>query len=124
MVLDIAEQSNKSQQQMNELLAAMQRIPNVAGEIRAVVQPASVDNIAVRAEKIQRLTLGLRKSSKICDFKDTLESDIKEWLKKFDFVITALQRMVGINDDLTREEYIPFLRGSSSKYCPRAKSSI
>ena len=59
---------------------------------------------------MQRLTLALRKSNKIRDFKDVLESDIREWVKKFDFEIAALKRMVGINNNLTREEYIPLLR--------------
>ena len=61
----------------------------------------------VRAEKLQRLTLALRKSNKIRDFKDSSEADIKTWLKKFDFEILALKRMVGIVDDLTDAEYIP-----------------
>ena len=88
----------------------MRNIPQIGGEIRAVVQPQQPDANTVRAEKVPCLTLGLRKSNKIRDFKDTVESDIKEWVKKFDFEIAALQRMVGINDDLTRDEYIPLLR--------------
>ena len=88
----------------------MRNIPQLGGEIRAMVQPQQPDANAVRADKLQHLTLGLRKSNKIRDFKDVLESDIKEWVKKFDFEIAALKRMVGINDDLSKDEYIPLLR--------------
>ena len=110
MVLDVVEQNNVQKQQFSELLAAMRQIPQLGGEIRAVVQPPLQDAEAVRADKVQCLTLALRKSNKIRDFKDVLESDIREWVKKFDFEIAALKRMVGINNDLTREEYIPLLR--------------
>ena len=110
MVLDVVEQNNLQKQQFSELLAAIRHKPQLGGEIRAVVQPPPADAVAVRADKVQRLTLALRKSNKIRDFKDVLESDIREWVKKFDFEIDALKRMVGINNDLTREEYIPLLR--------------
>ena len=89
IVLDVVEQSNAQKQQFNELLAAFRNIPQLGGEIRAVVQPPQQDPVVVRADKVQRLTLALRKSNKIRDFKDVLESDIQEWVKKFDFEIAA-----------------------------------
>ena len=113
----MATESNKQKQQMSELLAAMQRIPNLGGQIRAVVQPVQPEVAVVRAEKIQCLTVGLRKSNKIKDFRDTVDANIKDWIKKFDFEITALKRMVGINDDLTRDEYIPLLRDKLGLQC-------
>ena len=35
---------------------------------------------AIRAEKLSKLNLALRKSSKIKEYKDTQEMNIKEWL--------------------------------------------
>ena len=110
LVHDAVQQGNESRQQLNELLQVFKNIPQIGGEIRAIVQPQQQDAQAVRAEKLQRLTLALRKSNKIRDFKDSSEADIKTWLKKFDFEIVALKRMVGIVDDLTDAEYIPLCR--------------
>ena len=107
---DSMELSNRREKQINDLITQMQRMPQYGGELRAVVQPAQQDPQAVRAERIQRLTLGLRKSNKIRDFKDTAESDIRLWLQRFDFEIAALKVMVGINDDLSRDEIIPLLK--------------
>ena len=107
VVLDSVEQSNAARQQLSELLQFLKNIPQIGGEIRAIVQPQQQDPGTVRAEKVQRLSLALRKSNKVKDFKDSLETDIKTWLKKFDFEIVALKRMVGIGDDLTRLEYVP-----------------
>ena len=71
------ELGNRREKQLNDLITILQGIPQYGGEIRAVVQPAQPDPNAVRADKMQRLTLGLRKSNKIKDFKDTAESDIR-----------------------------------------------
>ena len=40
--------------------------------------PAPADVAAIRAEKISKLNLALRKSSKVKDFKDTQEVSVKE----------------------------------------------
>ena len=110
LVLDSTKQGNESRRQISMLIDVLKNIPKFGGELRAVVQPPRQDPVEVRAEKLQRLTLALRKSNKIKDFKDVLETDIKTWLKKFDFEIVALKRMVGIADYLTKEEYIPLIR--------------
>ena len=110
LVLDSTEQGNESRRQISELIEVLRNIPQLGGEIRAVVQPPRQDPQEIRAEKLQRLTLALRKSNKIKDFKDVLETDIRQWLKKFDFEIIALKRLVGIVDDLTKDEYIPLIK--------------
>ena len=92
LVLDTAEQGNESRRQISELINVLKNIPQLGGELRAVVQPPRQDPAEVRAEKLQRLTLALRKSNKIKDFKDVLETDIRQWLKKFDFEIVARKR--------------------------------
>ena len=80
LVHDAVEQGNESRQQLNELLQVFKNIPQIGGEIRAIVQPQQQDAQAVWDEKLQCLTLALRKSNKVKDFKDSLETDIKTWL--------------------------------------------
>ena len=53
MVLDVVEQNNLQKQQFSELLAAMRQMPQLGGEIRAVVQTPQTDAVAVRADKVQ-----------------------------------------------------------------------
>ena len=74
LVLDSTEQGNESRRQISELLEVLRNIPQLGGEIRAVVQPPRQDPQEIRAEKLQRLSLALRKSNKIKDFKDVLET--------------------------------------------------
>ena len=57
IVLDAVEQGNASRQQINELLQAFKNIPQIGGEIRAIVQPQQQGPSVVRAEKVQRLSL-------------------------------------------------------------------
>ena len=65
---------------------------------------------AIRAEKLQKLSVNLRKSSKIKEYKDTQELSIKEWLKKYEEEIQVLKRMSGIDDNLTSEEKVLMLK--------------
>ena len=65
---------------------------------------------AIRAEKLSKLNLALRKSSKIKEYKDTQEMSIKEWLKKYEEEILVLKRVSGIDDDLTSDEKILMLK--------------
>ena len=65
---------------------------------------------AIRAEKLSKLNLALRKSSKIKEYKDTQEMNIKEWLKKYEEEILVLKRMSGIDDDLTSDEKVLMLK--------------
>ena len=59
---------------------------------------------AIRAEKLAKLNLALRKSTKVKEYRDTQEMSIKEWLKKYEQEILVLKRMSGIDDDLTSTE--------------------
>ena len=56
--------------------------------------------------------MGLRKSNRIKDFKHTKDSNVRTYLKRFDEELKSLKSMVGITDDLTREEYVPLFRAS------------
>ena len=65
---------------------------------------------AIRAEKLSKLNLALRKSSKIKEYKDTQEMNIKEWLKKYEEEILVLKRMSGIEDNLSSDEKVLMLK--------------
>ena len=65
---------------------------------------------AIRAEKLAKLNLALRKSTKVKEYKNTQEMSIKEWLKKYEQEILVLKRMSGIDDDLTNTESVQMLK--------------
>ena len=85
-----------------KLVAALANQPRAGG--------APVNAAAVRSEKLAKLSLALRKSGKIKDFKDTEDSNVREWLKRFDQELLSLKKMCGIDDDLQRSEVIDCLR--------------
>ena len=70
----------------------------------------AADPAVIRAEKVSKLGLALRKSQKVKDFKETQECSMKEWLKRFDQELLTLKKMSGIADNLTREEIVECLR--------------
>ncbi|CAL4213510.1 unnamed protein product [Meganyctiphanes norvegica] len=98
-------------EEMKELVAQMVR--ENARLVQALARapaPAPLDPAVIRAEKVAKLSLALRKSHKVKDFKDTSETNIREWLKRFDQEAGSLKKMSGINDDLTRAEYIEVIK--------------
>ena len=64
----------------------------------------------VRAEKVQKINLNIRKSNRLKPFKVSNDSDIKLFLKKFDEELQNMKVMVGLNANLTKEEYVPIFR--------------
>ena len=99
----------QQQTQVTSLLTAIQGMPGINDPIRVTVQPAAQADAAVRADKVQRLAIGLRKSNRVKDFKHTKDSNIWTYIKKFDEEIKSLKSMVGIANDLSRDEYVPFM---------------
>ena len=99
----------QQQTQITSLLTAIQGMPGLNDPIRVTVQPAVQADAAVRADKVQRLAIGLRKSNRIKDFRHTKYSNIWMYTKRFDEELKSLKSMVGIANDLSREEYVPFL---------------
>ena len=108
MSQESARRDAEHKDEMNRLIAALaQRPQQVAGQA-GVQQP---DLAAVRASAVARMALGLRKSQKLKDFKHSQESDIKQWLRKFDIEVEAVKKIAGLNADLDRQEYVDLLRG-------------
>ena len=100
------------QGQINNLIETIKLMPGVQNPVAVTVEPAVIAPDVIRAEKVQRLALNMRKSNRIKIFKANNDSDIKLFIKKFDEELKSLKLMVGIVDDLTKEEYVPIFRAS------------
>ena len=87
-------------------------MPGIARPVAVTVQPAQVDADIVRAEKVQKLSMCMRKSNRIKVFRHTNDSDIRKYIKKFEEELKSLKPMVGINNDLNRAEYVPLFRAA------------
>ena len=111
---EIAELKKLVQQQTREAVDAQRRVDNLIAEMARQRGPApapDADAVArARAEKISKLSVSLRKSYKVKEFKDTNEGSVKEWLTKFDQEILTLKKMSGIADDLTCEEVVELFK--------------
>ena len=112
LVAKMAEKSDQQQVQIASLLQVIQTMPGIQNPIAVTVQPAELNVAAVRADKVQRLAIGLRKSNRVKDFKHHKDSNIRMYIKKFDEEIKSIKSMVGIANDLSRDEYIPLFRAS------------
>ena len=80
-----------SQAQIANLVATIQQMPGVAGPINVAVQHPAPDGAAVRADKVQRIAIGIRKSNRIKDFKHHKDSNVRMYIKKFDEEIKSLK---------------------------------
>ena len=108
----LADTVKQQQDQITNLIQVLQQMPGVQEPVRVNVQPAAVAAEAIRAEKVQKLALNMRKSNRFKIFKVTTDSDVKLFIKNFDEELKSLKLMVGIDDNLTKEEYIPIFRAS------------
>merc|ERR1711989_98413 len=63
-----------------------------------------------RKEQIQNLVLNFRKTNIMKPFKGNSESYIDLFLKKFTEELNTNKLLVGLNNDLTRDEYVPLFR--------------
>ena len=86
------------QGQITDLVNALKAKPGVANPVAVNVQPAPIPANVIRAEKVQKLSLNLRKSNRIKLFK--ADTDIQVYMRKFGEEIKTLKQMVGIDDDL------------------------
>ena len=56
--------------------------------------------------------MSMRKSNRVKLFKASGESDVQKFLKRFAEELVTLKQLVGIDDNLTKQEYVPILRAS------------
>ena len=76
--------------------------------IEALKNPQGPDANAIRAEKVQKITFNLCKSSKLKPFK--ISQDVKLFQKLFTEQLVIMKAAVGITDDHSRDEYVPIFR--------------
>ena len=100
------------QGQISNLIETIKLMPGVQNPVAVTVEPAVVALDVVRAEKVQRLSLNMRKSNRIKIFRASNDSDIKLFIKNVREELKSLKQKVGIADDLTKEEYVPIFRAS------------
>ena len=72
------------------LIAALAEAP--PGGVRQIQAGAPPNPATIRAEKLQKLSLALRKSNKIKDFTDAQNTNIREWLRRFETELITLKR--------------------------------
>ena len=71
----------QQQNQITGLIEAIKLMPGVAAPVAVTVEPAEVDPVVVCAEKVQRLSLNMRKSNRIKNFKACNDSHIRMFIK-------------------------------------------
>ena len=76
--------------------------------LEAIKNPPAPDAATVRADKVLKITSNINKSKRLKPFKVT--QDIKLFQKIFDEEIINMKAAVGLNDPLTKEEYVPIFR--------------
>ena len=113
---NMAVQAAKMQEDNAKLIAALANQPQVVQPQVAQQGGQQANVAAVRSEKLAKLSLALRKSGKVKDFRDAPEIKVRDWLKRFDQELLALKKMSGIDDDLQRQEVIDCLKDKLD-YC-------
>ena len=108
----LVEQNKAQRNQIAGLVDAIKQMPGIANPIQVAVAAAAADPAAIRADKVQRIALGIKKLNRIKDFKHHKAFNIRLYIKKFDEEIKSLKTMIGIDNELTRDEYVPLFRAS------------
>ena len=109
-VKQLVETVNQQQQQIVSLLDTIKSMPGIANPMAVNVLPAQPDAAAVRADKVQRLAVCMRKSNRVKPFR--FDSDILMFLKRFQEELLSLKSITGVDLDLTKEKYLPIFRAS------------
>ena len=104
LLKQLVDRSVAQDQRMAQL---MEQLKNPAPVTLAPAVP-NVDH--VRKEKIQSINLNLRKSNRLKPYKGTAENDIELFLKRFTEELNNMKVLVGVEGDLTRNEYVPLYR--------------
>ena len=83
---------DKMAEENAKLITALTTQQRAGAGGRQPLQVGALPNeAAIRAEKLQKLSLALRKSNKIKDFTDTQTTNIREWLRRFEAELMALE---------------------------------
>ena len=102
-----------AQKKVDDLIAELARARMAqapAAPVHVPVVPDAAAVAAVRADKVSKLGIALRKSYKVKEFKETHDGSVKEWLTRFDQEVTTLKKMSGVADDLSRDEIVELFK--------------
>ena len=97
----------RSAQQDQRIAQLLEQLKNPA-PVQFVPAAPNADN--VRKEKVQSINLNTRESNKLKIFKATADTDIELFLKKFKEELNNMKVLVGIDGNLTRNEYVPLIQ--------------
>ena len=76
--------------------------------LKAIKEPPAPAAAIVKAEKVYKITSNISKSKRLKPFKVT--QDIKLFIKLFEEELVVLKATVGLNDVLTKDEWVPIFR--------------
>ena len=123
LVQNSKEQQDRFEKEKAEQAAALLEVQTKADEkfatlIASIQQPGPItvrapdpDADAVRADKIQKVNVNMRRSQRFKPYKVSTDTDIKLFLKKFDEELTNVKSLVGLaGEDLKKEEFVPIFR--------------
>ena len=102
----LLEAQERSDAKFAELVGSMRQ----QGPVNVQYNPVEPAAAVIRAEKVQKINFNLRKSNRLKPFKVSADTDVKLFLKKFEEELKNMKAMVGMNDDLNQEEYVPIFR--------------
>ena len=102
-MVELHAQNAQQQQTIAALLQQIKQPPPV--QVQYI--PAAPNDADIRAEKVQKINLNIRKSNRLKPFRVSPDSDIRLFLKKFAEELQNMKVLVGLNGNLTKEEYVP-----------------
>ena len=105
-----AEQHEKYVEQQIKIADQQGQITELLKTLKEKEPPAGPNPETLRAEKVQKINFNLRKSNRLKPFKVSADTDVKLFLKKFEEELKNMKSMVGMAEDLSRDEYVPIFR--------------
>ena len=90
IVLQLAEQNQKMADENAKPIAAL--AANPAQQQQQLPQVQQQNDAAIRSETFAKLNVNLRKTSKIKDFKESQDSNVEDWFKRFNQEVLQLKK--------------------------------
>ena len=109
-VKTLAETVVLQQKQIEGLIDVIKLMPGVNEPVKVTVEASQLTPDEIRADKIQKLAVCMRKSHRVKPFK--FDQDILVFLKRYKEELASLKSICGINFALNKDEYIPIFKAS------------
>merc|ERR1712243_550895 len=85
-------------------------MPGVQNPMEVRVAPPQLNEDEVKADKVQKLAVCMRKSHRVKPFK--FDQDVLFFLKRYSEELTSLKSICAIDFDLRKDQYIPIFKAS------------